>query len=114
MSSQIQTSQNHEKLESQEIKNPSETQSNNPEIESASKIQDYQKLAERVALDPNIEAADNIRTLEGSKSRMEQLDGLSALSTALTSLVAKITKKDSFQATKHSIYFKISLEITIF
>ena len=60
---------------------------------SATTLDDLRRKAEKVESEPNKDAADAIRRLRGSKKTAEQLDGLTALNQALTSVLVKLAKK---------------------
>ncbi|MDH5597371.1 MAG: hypothetical protein OEY44_04645, partial [Candidatus Peregrinibacteria bacterium] len=64
-----------------------ETQAEKP------KLSDYERRAERVSVDPNVEAAEHIRKLNGSLETAGQMEGLTALETALVGILSKLSKK---------------------
>lgn len=59
----------------------------------AATLDDYGKKAEKVKSEPNKEAAEAIRKLDGTKPTASQLEGLTALNSALTSVLTKLSKK---------------------
>ena len=56
-------------------------------------ILSYSEAAEQIEKDPNLEAAEKIKQLRGSAERMTQLDEISAMTTGLVSVMAKLEKK---------------------
>jgi hypothetical protein len=60
--------------------------------QAAGSLQAFREAAEKVERDPNVEIADKIRNLNGNADRMTQLDGISAFTTAMVSMMAKLEK----------------------
>ena len=56
-------------------------------------IKDYAKKAKKLESDPNVKAAEAIKELEGFKETVKQLEGLTALNTAIVSILTKLAKK---------------------
>jgi hypothetical protein len=54
----------------------------------------FREAAEKIEKDPNFEAAEKIRRLNGRAERMTQLDEISAMTTGLISVMAKLEKKE--------------------
>ncbi|MFH0838119.1 MAG: hypothetical protein V1880_02540 [Patescibacteria group bacterium] len=64
-----------------------------PAGQKGGSIDDYKKKAEKLSSDPNVKAAEAIRELKGNKETVAQLDGLTALNTAIVSVLTKLAKK---------------------
>lgn len=56
-------------------------------------LDDYRKKAEKVKSEPSKEQAEAIRKLDGSKPTVTQIEGLTALNSALVSVLTKLKKK---------------------
>ncbi|MFH1410180.1 MAG: hypothetical protein ABIG80_01320, partial [Patescibacteria group bacterium] len=64
-----------------------------PKGQKGGALDDYRKKAEKLSSDPNVKAAEAIRELQGNKETVAQLDGLTALNTAIVSVLTKLAKK---------------------
>lgn len=56
-------------------------------------ISEYREWAEKIGLDPNLKATQQVRELKGNVEPNAQREGLTALNTALTHILAKLSQK---------------------